>query len=32
LINKDGMIEETFSPLTKPTSIKVINKIEELIN
>tara|TARA_B100001029_G_C14808287_1_gene310881 strand:- start:52 stop:603 length:552 start_codon:yes stop_codon:yes gene_type:complete len=32
LINKEGMIEETFSPLTKPMSIKVINKIEELIN
>ena len=32
LINKDGKIEETYSSLTKPTSKKIISKIEELIN
>ena len=32
LINKDGKIEDTYSSLTKPTSKKIISKIEELIN
>ena len=31
LINKDGKIEETFSSLTKPTSPKIIKKIEKLL-
>ena len=31
LINKDGKIEETFSSLTKPTSQKIIKKIEKLL-
>ncbi len=31
LINKDGKIEETFSPFTKPTSKKIISKIEKLL-
>ena len=31
LINKDGKVEETFSSLTKPTSKKILSKIEELI-
>ena len=31
LINKDGKIEDTYSSLTKPTSKKIISKIEELI-
>ena len=32
LINKEGKIEDTFSSLTKPTSEKIISKIEKLIN
>ena len=31
LINKKGEIEETFSSFTKPTSNKIINKIEEIL-
>ena len=32
LINKKGEIEETFSSFTKPTSKKIIDKIESLLN
>ena len=32
LINKMGKIEETYSSLTKPTSKKIISKIESLLN
>ena len=32
LINKNGKIEETYSSLTKPTSNKIIKKIESLLN
>ena len=32
LINKSGKVEATYSSFTKPTSKKIINKIEELIN
>ena len=32
LINKKGKIEETYSSLTKPTSKKIISKIESLLN
>ena len=32
LINKKGKIEETYSSLTKPTSNKIITKIESLLN
>ena len=32
LINKNGKIEDTFTSLTKPTSKKIIDKIEKLIN
>ena len=32
LINKKGKIEETYSSLTKPTSNKIIKKIENLLN
>ena len=32
LINKHGKVEDTYSSLTKPTSKKIISKIEELIN
>ena len=32
LINKTGKIEETYSSLTKPTSKKIISKIESLLN
>ena len=32
LINKEGKIEETYSSLTKPTSKKIISKIESLLN
>ena len=32
LINKMGKIEETYSSLTKPTSNKIIKKIENLLN
>ena len=31
LINKEGKVEETFSSLTKPTSEKIIRKIEKLL-
>ncbi len=31
LINKDGKIEDTFSSFTKPTSDKIIKKIEKLL-
>ena len=31
LINKKGKIEETFSSFTKPTSDKLIKKIEEIL-
>ena len=31
LINKEGKIEDTFSSLTKPTSQKIIQKIEEIL-
>ena len=32
LINKMGKVEDTYSSLTKPTSNKILTKIEELIN
>tara|TARA_X000000368_G_scaffold418120_1_gene416634 strand:- start:2443 stop:2958 length:516 start_codon:yes stop_codon:yes gene_type:complete len=32
LINKNGKIVDTYSSFTKPTSKKIISKIEELIN
>ena len=32
LINKEGKIEDTYSSLTKPTSNKIIKKIEQLID
>ena len=32
LINKDGKIEDTYASLTNPTSKKIINKIERLLN
>ena len=32
LINKKGKIEETYSSLTKPTSKKIISRIESLLN
>ena len=32
LINKKGEIESTYSSFTSPTSNKIINKIEELLN
>jgi len=31
LINKEGKIEETFSPFTKPMSNKITKKIEEIL-
>ena len=31
LINKSGKIEDTFSSFTKPTSDKIIKKIEEIL-
>ena len=31
LINKEGKIEETFSSFTKPTSKKIIKKIEQIL-
>ena len=31
LINRDGKIEDTFSSFTKPTSEKLIKKIEEIL-
>ena len=32
LINKEGIIEDTYASLTKPTSKKIINKVESLFN
>ena len=32
LINKEGKIEDTYASLTNPTSKKIINKIESLLN
>jgi len=32
LVNKQGKIEDTFASFTKPTSSKVIQKIEEILN
>jgi len=32
LINQDGKIEDTFASFTKPTSNKIIKKIEQLLN
>ena len=32
LINKSGKIEDTFASFTKPTSNKITNKIEKLLN
>ena len=32
LINKNGNIVETYASFTKPTSKKIVNTIEELIN
>ena len=31
LINKQGNVEETYASFTKPTSKKIINKIEEIL-
>jgi glutathione peroxidase len=31
LINKEGKIEDTFNSFTKPTSKKIINKLEEIL-
>ena len=31
LINRDGKVEDTFSSFTKPTSDKIIKKIENLL-
>ena len=31
LINKEGKVEDTFLPFTKPTSKKLIDKIEEIL-
>ena len=31
LINKEGKIEDTFTPFTKPTSPKITKKIEEIL-
>ena len=31
LINKDGKVEDTFASFTKPTSKKIISKIEEIL-
>ena len=31
LINKEGKIEDTFTPFTKPTSPKIAKKIEEIL-
>ena len=31
LINKQGNVEETYASFTKPTSSKIINKIEDLL-
>ncbi len=32
LINKEGKIEDTYASITNPTSKKIINKIESLLN
>ena len=32
LINKNGKVEDTYSSFTNPTSKKIINKIEKLLN
>ena len=32
LINLDGKVQETYSSLTKPTSKKIINEIEKILN
>ena len=32
LINKEGKVEDTFASFTNPTSKKVINKIEKILN
>ena len=32
LINKEGKVEDTFSSLTKPTSQKIIQKIEKILD
>ena len=32
LINKEGKIEDTYASLTNPTSKKIINKVESLLN
>ena len=32
LINKEGKIEKTFAPFTKPNSKKIINAIEKILN
>ena len=32
LINKDGKIQDTYSSLTKPTSKKITDKIEKMLN
>ena len=32
LINKEGKVEDTFASFTSPTSQKVINKIEKILN
>ena len=31
LINKEGKVEDTFTSFTKPTSKKIINKIESIL-
>ena len=31
LINKEGKVEDTFASFTKPTSSKILNKIEEIL-
>ena len=32
LINQEGKVEETYMSFTKPTSKKIINKIEKILN
>jgi glutathione peroxidase len=32
LINKEGKIEDTYASLTNPTSKKIVNKVESLLN
>ena len=32
LINKNGKVEDTYSSFTNPTTKKIINKIEKLLN